>query len=46
MNEYAEICIFMPAVRHGDAMFIASGIDENAEKPENAEKSTVSGDDR
>lgn len=30
----------------GDAMFIASGIDENAEKPENPEKSTVSGDDR
>ena len=30
----------------GDAMFIASGIDENAEKPENPEKSTVSGDNR
>lgn len=30
----------------GDAMFIASGIDENAEKPENTEKSTVSGDNR
>ena len=30
----------------GDAMFIASGIDENSEKPENPEKSTVSGDNR
>ena len=30
----------------GDAMFIASGIDENAEKPENPEKSTVLGDNR
>lgn len=29
-----------------DAMFIASGIDENAEKLENPEKSTVSGDNR
>lgn len=33
-------------VTRGDAMFIASGIDENAEKPENPEKSTVSGDNR
>lgn len=33
-------------VTRGDAMFIASGIDENSEKPENPEKSTVSGDNR
>lgn len=26
MNEYAETAVFTPAVRNGDAMFIASGL--------------------
>lgn len=43
MNGYAETAVFTPTVRNGDAMFIAGGIEENAQNPEKPEISRVLG---